>query len=278
MYRKITNFATFVNCELTSRCSKKCWCCGRRLIEKKYPHLANWGDMDFELVKKIAKQLPYGVVVAVHSDGEPTVYPRFGEAVRLFKNQIKVMDTNAILLVKKADEIIDNMDTITISVIENDPLGDEQYEIVKEFLKIKGSKKPLMIYRLLGDVSFVKGGNPERDEKRRKRWYQLPGLIVTRTLHSPMGSFNYEKRITIPEHGMCIEILTHLVIDRYGDVFPCVRFNPLKYNLLGNVKNKKLIDIWNGEERQKLLREHMKGNRQYSKLCKICQYWGIPVA
>ena len=67
-----------VNVELTSRCNKKCWMCGRRKVDKDYPELAlKYGDMDFELVKKIAAQLPANIVVQFHKDGEALLYPRF---------------------------------------------------------------------------------------------------------------------------------------------------------------------------------------------------------
>ncbi len=44
-----------INIELTSRCNKNCWMCGRRKVDREYPELAlNYGDMDFDLVKHIA--------------------------------------------------------------------------------------------------------------------------------------------------------------------------------------------------------------------------------
>ena len=192
---KSFNGLTTVNIELTNRCNKDCWMCGRRKVDKEYPEIAlNYGDMDLALVKSIAKQLPDSIVVQFHSNGEPLLYPKFAQAVRLFAKQIKCVDTNAKLIVERADDIIDNLDTLTISVIENDPEADEQYERVKKFLKIKGERKPNMIYRCLGNVD-------------RERWEKLNGIIATRILHNPMGSFKYEKKPTIPEIGICLEIL-----------------------------------------------------------------------
>ena len=47
-----------VNVELTSRCNKDCWMCGRRKIDKDYPEIAmNYGDMDFDLVRTINAQI-----------------------------------------------------------------------------------------------------------------------------------------------------------------------------------------------------------------------------
>jgi len=253
-----------IHLELTSRCNKNCWMCGRRKIDKEYPEIAmNYGDMDFELVKKIVEQLPEGIVVQFHNNGEPLLYPRFGEATRLFKEQIRCFDTNAKLIVEKADEIIDNLDTMTISVIENDAGGDEQYERVREFLEIKGKRKPNMIYRCLGDVNT-------------ERWGELDGIIATRILHNPLGSFKYKKKPTVPEIGICLEILNHMAINRSGEVSICVRFDPKRLGVIGDAAVDPLLDIWNGPKRKEWVQQHIKGRRDKIPLCSYCDFWGVP--
>lgn len=253
-----------VHLELTSRCNKNCWMCGRRKIDREYPEIAmNYGDMDFELVKKIAGQLPEGIVVQFHNNGEPLLYPRFGDAVRLFQDQIRCVDTNAKLILDKAGEIIGNLDTLTISVIEKDLDGNEQYKLVKKFLELKGKRKPHLIYRCLGDV----------DEKK---WEKLDGTVATRILHNPLGSFKYKKKPTIPEIGICTEILNHMAINRLGDISICVRFDPQGLGIIGNVNTDPLVDIWNGSQRRKWIKYHVEGNRNKIKLCSYCDYWGVP--
>ena len=238
--------------------------CGRRKIDREYPEIAmNYGDMDFELVKRIAEQLPEGIVVQFHNNGEPLLYPKFGEAVRLFKNQIKCVDTNAKLILDKADEIIDNLDTITISVIENDPEGDNQYELVKRFLDIKGNRKPNVIFRCLGNVDI-------------ERWRRLKGIIATRVLHNPLGSFKYQKMPTVPEIGICLEILNHMAISRLGEVSICVRFDPKRLGVIGDANKTPLLDIWNSQKRNEWIRLHVEGRRNQIPLCSYCDYWGVP--
>jgi hypothetical protein len=253
-----------VHLELTSKCNKKCWMCGRRKIDQEYPEIAmKYGDMDFKLVKKIADQLPEGIVVQFHDNGEPLLYPRFGEAVGLFRKQIKCMDTNAKLIVEKAGEVIDNLDTVTVSVIENDPEGEEQYGLVKKFLEIKGDRKPLIIYRCLGKVEMA-------------RWKDLGGIIATRILHHPLGSFHYSKDPTIPEIGICLEILNHMAINRLGKVSSCVRFDPMGLGIMGDVNDISLLDIWNGPKRKTWIKHHVEGRRDKIPLCSYCQFWGVP--
>jgi len=260
------NGLSTVNIELTSRCNKNCWMCGRRKIDKEYPEIAmNYGDMDFNLLKKLSKQIPEDIVIQFHDNGEPTLYPKLGDALKLFSNNIRNFDTNGKLLLEKSNEIIGNLETLTISVFERDPEGDEQYNIVKEFLKIKGDRKPHLIYRLLGDVSDS------------ERWYELPGVVATRILHHPLGNYKYKKRNpTVPEIGICLDLLSHLVIDKDGNVFPCVRFDPEKKQCIGNINEMTLTDIWNGEKRKTMILGHLKGDRSKFPICKDCQYWGVP--
>lgn len=255
-----------VNIELTSRCNKECWMCGRRKVDRDHPELAiEYGDMDFALVEKIAGQLPPNIVVQFHKDGEALLYPRFGGAVRLFPQQIKNIVTNGKLIVEKADEIIDNLDTISISVFEGDKEAGAQYGIIREFLKIKGDRKPFTSLRLIGavDDSPYKG---------------LGCLIIRRVLHEKMGSFNYNKNPTIPEVGICWDFLHHLCINREGKVSICVRFDPKKLGVIGDANEQSLESIWNSPKRMKWLEYHKAGKRDGVPLCSYCHYWGVPTS
>jgi hypothetical protein len=152
---------------------------------------------------------------------------------------------------------------MTISVIENDPDGDEQYELVKKFLEIKGNKKPHMIYRCLGKVDT-------------KRWEKMNGIIATRILHNPLGSFKYEKKPTVPEIGICLEILNHMAINRLGEVSICVRFDPKRLGVIGDSSRTSLVDIWNSLKRKEWIKHHIEGDRSKIPLCSFCDFWGVP--
>lgn len=253
-----------INVELTSRCNKKCWMCGRRKVERDYPELTlEYGDMDFELAVKIAKQLPPNVVVQLHNNGEALLYPRFGDAVKLFPEQITNVVTNGKLLVEKADEIIDNLDTLAISIIENDPEADEQYGIIEKFLRMKGDRKPFTVLRLNGDVN-------------QERYKKFGLLMATRILHSPMGSFNYKRNSTIPEIGICLDFLYHLAINSKGEASICVRFDPKRLGVIGDANKQSLAEIWNGPKRMEWLEYHRQGRRDKIPLCSYCHFWGVP--
>lgn len=258
------NGLTTVNVELTSRCNKNCWMCGRRKIDKDYPEIKmNYGDMEFELIQSIANQLPNGIVIQLHDNGEPLLYPRFKEAAGLFNRQIRCMDTNGKLLIEKANEIIDNIDTLTISTFENDTEGEEQYKLIKEFLKIKGCRKPNVIIRCLGNINIDK-------------YKELGCIIATRVLHSPLGSFKYKKNPTVPEIGICLDFLNHMVIRKDGKVSICVRFDPNGLGIIGDCKETPLVNIWNSKKRKEWLEFHVEGKRNKIPLCSYCEFWGVP--
>jgi radical SAM protein with 4Fe4S-binding SPASM domain len=260
------NGLTNVNVELTNRCNKNCWICGRRKVDRDHPDLIlKYGNMDFDLVEKIVSQLPPDIVVQLHNNGEPLLYPKFGDAVKLFKENGNITNivTNGKLLVKKANEIIGNLDTLSVSIFESDPEAEEQYHLIKEFLKIKGDKKPFTSLRLIGNVD-------------RSRYEDMGALIITRTLHHPMGSFKYRRSPTIPEIGICLDFLNHLAINMDGEVSICVRYDPKRLGVLGNLKEQTLEEMWNGPLRGKWLELHKKGLRKEIPLCSYCEFWGVP--
>ena len=264
-----------INIELTSRCQKSCHCCGRRKMEREQPELCNWGDMPLAMVKRIADQIPFGVSIQLHNNGEPLLYPDLGEALSMFGGHYVGLNTNGKLLMERSGEIRSYLSTITISVIPDDPEGHEQLDMAQRFILLKD--RPLVVFRLLG---YIDEGRVLLIRKWREMYPKI--VIAYRILHSPDGSFNYEKRTVKPETGICLEMLHKLAIDRYGGVYPCVRFDPHKKNLLGSVDithirlPDTLYNIWLGDKRQQWIQHHIEGRRDLVPLCGECAYWGCP--
>lgn len=253
-----------VNVELSNRCNKKCWMCGRRRVERDFPELVlKYGDMDFSLVESIARQLPPDIVVQLHNNGEALLYPCFGDAVKLFYRQVTNVVTNGKLLLEKFEEVVGCLDTMAISVFEKDDEADEQYEIVREFLRRKGDRKPFTIFRLNGEVDCTR--------------YESLAPIARRILHSALGSYNYQKADpTIPEIGVCLDLLNHLAINKDGLASICVRFDPKGMGVIGDCKEQTIEEIWNSPLRREWLKAHTQGRRDRVPLCSYCHFWGVP--
>ncbi len=259
---------TCVNIEISSVCSKNCKICGRRKLDREYPEKTlQYGFMDLELMKKIASQLPNSkMLLQLHFNGESLEYPNLKEALQIFQNHIRCLNTNGQLLLKKFDAIIDNLDSITISTFEGDTAWKEQYEILKEFLIRKGDRKPWVVIRCTGNIPI----------EQRKLYEEFNCKIADRILHDPMGSFNYTHPPVLPEHGVCIEVMSKLVIDRFGIVRTCARFDYDDQNIIGDLNKETLLEIWNGERRQNLLQMHVDNRRNEIPFCHKCTFYGVP--
>jgi radical SAM protein with 4Fe4S-binding SPASM domain len=240
--------------------------CGRRKMEKEHPELCDWGDMSFFVVQEISEQIE-DVIVQFHWNGEPLLYLYLSDTIQCFGHCHTGLDTNGKLLIEKFDEI-EHLDTITISVIPNDPEGPEQYKIIDEFLH--KDPKPLVVLRVLGNDI----GNDLRAQILKNEFPDL--VIVKRVLHAPEGSHNYEKPVIIPEMGVCLEMLSKLAVDRYGNVSPCVRFDPDGMNRLGNINEQSLDDIWTSPKRRIWVQHHLRGRRDLVPLCSKCHFYGLP--
>ena len=247
-----------INIELTSRCNKHCWICPR------WNNNIPKNDMPFELLQKIEPQLEDNIIIHFHNNGEPLLYPRFEEAALLFNRQYTHITTNGKLIIEKIKEL-QYLNTMAISVIENDPEADEQYEILKEYFTIKNEgllELPHTVLRLNGKV----------DDKRYKQ-FCVP--IAYRNLHDPMGSFKYTAPPTLPETGICQDLLYHPAINKDGDISICVRYDPKGLGVIGHV-SQGITSVLDGEKRRDYIDLHLQGRRNEVPLCASCQYWGIP--
>jgi len=264
----MASLPVFYHLELTSRCNKGgdgCWMCGRRKMERDHPELCDWGDMPLYFALSVLGQIPKGAVVQLHNNGEPLLYPALGSVIQTARDYdlITSLNTNAKRLWESRFDVAE-LDTLVISVIENDPEADEQLEILTRYAAWNG-QKPRLILRFLGF------------EDVNRRYDHIQALRVTRTLHSPDGSRDYKKPVTIPEIGICLELLTHLAIDRHGNISVCVRFDPAGDLRLGNIENISIEEAIYGSKRQDYIRRHRQGRRDECPGCDRCHFWGVPI-
>lgn len=256
-----------INVELTSRCNKSCWMCGRRKREREYGD-QGYGDIEFSLLETIASQCPSGLIVALHNNGEPLLYPRLHDAIKLFKDRgcHVYMVSNGKLLMEKRDDILYNLDQVSVSIIENDTDEERelQYDILRRFCASKSYfDKPLVVLRFVGDIDNI------------KQYDNLELHTVQRTIHRPEGSVGYRSKPMKPEFLVCWDLMSRLAINRYGAISLCVRFDPEGELILGNIKEMGLDQAWNSPKRLNTVNNMVCGKR--IGFCgEKCQFWGIP--
>ena len=257
-----------INIELTQACDRRTLCifCGHQ--DPAIHFAAAYKPMPFELLEKIAVQIPVGVVVQFHRDGEPTAYRRLKDALSLFANHITSIVTHGENLVKRADDIIGNCASLTVSMFKGDPDGQLQTDVLKEFLFMKREQRPIVNIKVVGELPI------DRDV------YSLGVPVIRRVLHNPDGNYHYAQRDpTVPEHGICLDFLSHPSVDWQGRLFVCNRLDAEDKGLLGDLKEHSLDDLWNSPKRLEWLEAHKRGRRdQASPLCKDCLFYGVPTA
>jgi len=221
--------------------------------------------MDFNLLKSIRKQVEPGIIVSFHRDGEPTFYPRLREALDLFEEFTTSIVTHGETLGKLADTIIGRCTTVTVSVFRGDPDSEMQLSSLKQFLEIKGARKPQVLVKIVGDMDS-------------KPFDSLPVRVIHRLIHIPGGNTKFaHKNPTVPEVGVCLDFLGKPTIDWRGRVFMCNRLDPHDRGYLGDLSSETLNEIWNGRTRMNWLAAHKAGRRDLaSGLCRDCKSWGVP--
>jgi len=256
-----------INIELTARCDKHTLCgfCGHQ-NEKINPNTK--GDMEFALLVEIMEQLPKGVVVQFHRDGEPTAYPTLGGALLVFSDFITSIVTHGENLIEKADQIVGQATSLTVSAFKGDPDQEIQYRNVREFLRLKGERPPVVNIKIVGDTT------PEMEIL----YGSLGVPIIRRLLHIPSGNNKYFRRSpTIPEHGICVDFLSHPSIDWRGRLYVCNRLDARDEGLLGDLNESSFDALWNSEKRMAWLDAHKRGVRaEAAPLCRTCIFYGVP--
>jgi len=257
-----------INLELSSRCDKQVHCsfCGHQ--KKEINTSLIYGDMTLLMLEDIRNELSPGVDIYFHRSGEPTAYPFLKSALDLFKGFLTTIVTHGETLGDLADSIIGRCTTVTVSAFRGDKDDDKQYQSVKTFLKRKGIQSPQVFVKWVGD----------EDAERRLDFEILGATIIRRLIHVPHGTFKHaHQKPTIPENGVCWDVLHHPSIDWQGNVYLCNRLDPKQELWIGNLNEQSLDAIWNGPVRQLAVGHHMKGQRERANArCADCDYYGIP--
>jgi len=87
--------------------------------------------------------------------------------------------------------------------------------------------------------------------------------------YSSKDTFRFDDGTTLTKRTVCPQIFKSMQISANGDVVPCC-VDWKRVNLLGNVRDASLVDIWNGSAVRQLQNTHLAGNRFNIPLCQNC--------
>lgn len=253
--------------ELTSKCDKRTLCamCGHQSPE--INKNLKIGEMSLELLRDIRRQVPSGVEIAWHKDGDPLAYSRVGDALKIFDGYVSTVVTHGLNLGKKFDEIIENCTTVVVSVFRGDPDRELQLAALWEYMEKRNGGFPRIIVKVVGDMT----------DAELSPYWECADDVIHRLIHVPLNNSKYAHRSpTKPESMICQDFLHVPSIAWDGAVSICNRLDVQKHGVIGNLYENTLEEIWNGPVRQRMLDAHKAGRRDLAnELCKTCEFWGV---
>lgn len=282
------------NIELTNRCPFSCIMCARTNNMTR-----DQGLMDFETFKTVVDEYvaanPRAAaeeITYLHQFGESLVHPEFGKFIRyaVSKGLRTGLSINPLLLkpAVSRDLLESGISFLNVALDGHDDESffkirgvKDAYEKSKanllEFLKLKielGSKTHVA----LAMIDFSE--NKESIEQLGKYWASLPGIdeFAAKEFKTWNGDATDVNRFAAAKVDNAELRKTHkvacnvpwekMIVNWDGDVVPCCYDYDKKY-ILGNVKKKKLAEMWNGPEMQRLRQEFL-DNEVKNPLCRNC--------
>jgi radical SAM protein with 4Fe4S-binding SPASM domain len=227
---------------LTNRCNKEppCEVCpfhGPGAVFKKPPM-----DMEWGLYRKIIDEYSEkgGWAIKIDFDGEPLLYKFIIEAiyyaksrgildVRLNTNGLAIDKTLAVRL------IVSKLDVLVLSDYD-DPRQRENIDLLQEMKEMFHADKPKV------DVKTFNASN----------WYGLADTIREHIFYDyNKPTFNYEE-----SEYECEMPWQRFLILANGDVLRCSCGMLLESEIIGNVKNQSIEELWGGEEMKRMRSAH----------------------
>ncbi len=271
-----------VQIELTNRCNFQCKFCEIKNHRVK-------DELPIEQVYDILDQLttarlPGGKIfmVSLNGVGEPLLYPHLTEAVAYAKARFPFVGfiTNGYLLSPNLTDhlLACNIDYITVSINAVDA------EVYKKFQGY-GLKDPeAVLDRVLSNVRYLM---EQRDRLKKKTELRIP-YIVTKDSKSHMKEFiqywkdtkrealiqftrlMHFKKLDHVKYTRCERLLEDFMIFSNGDVTMCA-CDQTRSVILGNIYEKKIEDIMNGEKYLSIVRANDAFDLDHMpKACFIC--------
>ena len=279
--------------ELTNHCNFACPACPNRLLDGK-----DKGFMDFGLFKKIIDEAQDFLFEAnLAHRGESLLHPQLLEMITYAKERrlYTRLHTNGSLLSEKmAEEILGSgLDRLSFSFDGSDKETYEKFRAggqfektvdnIVRFLEIKKrakAKKPLTVIEVIASSQEKRNDTSLIKNRLLTLFKNLgPSNLVIKQSHNWAGELNTEK----PREGysLCSFPWNTLVIFWNGNVLPCPQ-DFFGRNVIGNIRNSSLQNIWNGERMITLRKKLAIGDRTDLAACLCCDrirrktFLGVP--
>ncbi|MBC8551050.1 MAG: SPASM domain-containing protein [Candidatus Brocadiales bacterium] len=286
------NPPSFIWIEPTNNCNLKCIMCptGTGKIDVKK------GFMDYTLYKRIIDETKeYTSAVTLAISGESLLHPEFFKMIEYASsNGVKILlNTNATLLTREKSrllldsgisEISFAFDGLKKGTYEKARVGadfEKTLDNILYFLRLKKEKRRKLPYAILSILELELEDYSEMEKADFLRLFDgLIDEIRSREVSTWGSTFKdtdtFSFRDNSNVYGPCSRLWSTACIAWDGDVVPCV-YNANHEYVIGNIKNNRLMDIWNNEKMFRLRESMINGDYlNISPLCENCIVLGTP--
>ena len=262
-------------------CNLKCPMCPRQ------EYIPGKGYMDIKLIKKILDQgAEYGLYAFNFAGlGEPTLHPDLFEVIRYAKKKGVVdvnMHTNGTRLETDFNRqlIESGLDRLTISLDSADKQRYEKIRVGAKFEKVYAAVEDLIKQRnghkstrLHIKANFIEMDEKDSTEKDKFIAYwkdKVDRIGILRYLDCQnQERLAHKENYRQDDDFCCAELWRRLVILSDGTATLCSR-DMQKHDVLGNINEQTVADIWTGNKMQRIRDMHRKGCFKEFSLCEDC--------
>jgi len=289
--RRHTEQSTFpyrILFEMTSKCNFVCRMCPQQNLKRPKIHMPG------ELYKKVIDEIDkHGVDgLWLYQFGEPLLHPEFREILRHVSTKTNLgviwLSTNGRYFHEENIRLVlsSNIDYINFSahaVTEetyNTVAPPGNFEIVQanleKFYELKGTtdlpRKPFLHCQMIEQET-----TKHEIDSFIKKHYQRAEIVSINMLEHveiPNNAFGFQQRERVTLTTCTKVSRNDCLIYSNGDVTPCeAAYNSEIY--FGNINEQSLYDIWNGENRRKIVELNEQGRMSEIEFCRNCTDYDI---
>ncbi len=282
--------------EPTNACNLRCIMCPNGMEE--YSSLRR-GMMDWDLYIHLIDQIAeFAYDVNLFHRGESLLHPRFTDMVaEAAKRGLRPrLHTNATILDRRySEELIkagldfmsfsfDGYDKEMYEKIRRGAVFEQVLENIIGFLEVKkklGSSKPYTILEVMEVISDRPEEMRRKREEFRKRFEGLPlDKFIVRPIHNWAGL--YDKPLPKKAHYVPCTFPFYSLTIFYDGKMPACPQDFFGEIIIGDAKEKPLLQIWNDSKIQEMRRIFSKEENEKPPVCRKCDmlfretFLGIP--
>jgi radical SAM protein with 4Fe4S-binding SPASM domain len=296
----IMTFPRVLRIEPASQCNLSCSHCPTGTVDMQRGVM---GEDVFERVMlEIYEHQDVIKVIVLYHGGEPLLNSRFYSMVSRIKDInnsffIKTVSNGMALTKKHAEDILKSgIDLIEFS-LDGESLEESQYvrvdsntkkiiNNIKYLIALKKTKSTVKPDIAISTTQFLR--NKDLTESPSKPdvpvWLknifedEVSEYKPTYALQWPhmgnSGKFDLFKPVSTPDRNECDHVINTLTIRADGIIVPCC-YDLTSKLVMGNILDKSLADIWNGQQ-YSMLRDSIK-SKNYISICNTCAVVKAPV-